>query len=275
MPKKILIIEDEESLAELYRIKFEQEGFAVLSCETGPEGLAIAEKEAPDLILLDIMLPKMDGYQVLRGLKSSERTREIKVFFLSNLVQSDEIKKGIAAGADDYLVKSSLTPSQLAEKVRNFFELQAGSAGTGLPAANEKPAAPDLSGEKRGGAPKVLLIEDNDSLIEMYLQQFMRDGFDTEVAKNGAWGIKLAKNKIFDIIILDMVMPAMDGHRALKDLRSDGRTKDIPIIILSNSAQENDIEKARQEGASAYLLKSSVTPIQITREIFKLLSTKQ
>ncbi len=273
MARKILIIEDEENLAELYQLKFEQEGFIVFTSENGREGIEIAKQEQPDLILLDILLPNMNGYQVIDELKKDERTKDISVFFLSNLVQNGEVRKGIEAGAKEYLIKSSMTPSQLVERVKKFFSLQ-DSASKEAP--DRPPPAKNVPLKKaaQSGGYRVLLIEDNDALIEMYLQQFFREGMSVEVAKNGAWGIKLAKQNKFDIIIIDMVMPALDGHNTVKDLRKNSLTMDTPIIILSNSAQDGDITKAKQAGASAYLLKSSVTPVQITKEIFKLLNSQ-
>lgn len=271
MPKKILIIEDEESLVDLYRLKFEQEGFSVVTSSDGPAGLEAARKELPDLILLDILLPGMDGYQVLESLKKDENTKELDVFFLSNLVQNGEIKKGIEAGAKQYLIKSSLTPSQLVEKVKNYFNLDSAGQEANKLSGGSASAQPEPAIQAGGKTYKILLVEDNEQLIEMYLHQFIKQGLSVEVAKNGAWGLKLAKKIKFDAIILDMVMPALDGYGAIKKLREEMDTESIPIVILSNSAQDKDIEKAKRAGASAYFLKSSITPTQITKEIFKLL----
>jgi len=78
--KKILIIEDENFLLDMYRMKFEKEGYTVFTSLTGEEGVRIAQKEKPDLILLDLVMPKMDGYQVLKKLKADKRTKDIKVY---------------------------------------------------------------------------------------------------------------------------------------------------------------------------------------------------
>ncbi len=94
-----------------------------------------------------------------------------------------------------------------------------------------------------------------------------------EIAGNGVWGLKLAKEKIFDIIILDMVMPALDGFGVIKELKASVKTNKLPIIVLSNSAQDKDIEQAREAGAGAYLVKSKLTPSQLVEEIKKLLGS--
>lgn len=236
----------------MYKIKFEQAGYAVVIARDGLEGFELAKKEQPDLVLLDLILPKLDGFKVLVKLKAEPATEKIKVFILSNLGQSDEVNKGMKTGADGYFVKANLTPSQLLEKVNAIF--------------NKKSEAPEDKKNKtfhnknfehqaiEKKQAKILLIEDEEAIINMYKLCFSKEGFEIEAARNGAWGLKLAKQKKFDIILLDMVMPAMNGYEAIKALKSDENTKNVPIIILSNSAQDGDIEEAKKLGAAAYLL---------------------
>ena len=119
MPKKakVLIVEDEESLAQMYQIKFEHEGYEVFVANDGSSGIESAQKEKPDIILLDIILPKKDGFTVLKELKAEKSTNAIKVIMLTNLGQDEDIAKGKKFGAVDYLVKANLTPAQLVDKV--------------------------------------------------------------------------------------------------------------------------------------------------------------
>lgn len=114
---KILLIEDDEVLAGMYKMKIKQQGYELVTAENGKEGVEKAKKEKPDLILLDLILPQKDGYQVLQELKEDKETKGIKVFILSNLGQNGEIKKGKEMGADDYLIKANMTPGQLVDKI--------------------------------------------------------------------------------------------------------------------------------------------------------------
>ena len=118
---KILIVEDEEFLSDMYKIKFEQAGYNTVIARDGLEGFELAKKELPDLILLDLILPILDGFKVLAKLRAESSTKKIKVFILSNLGQSDEINKGMKSGADGYFIKANLTPSQLLEKVEKIL----------------------------------------------------------------------------------------------------------------------------------------------------------
>ena len=121
LKSKILIVEDDPLLRELYQLKLAEEGFAVFTAQNGEEGFAIAAREVPELILLDIMMPKVDVYEMLKKVKHDSRTNKIPVIIFSNLSQREEIEKGLRLGADDFIVKTSLTPLQLAARVRQYF----------------------------------------------------------------------------------------------------------------------------------------------------------
>jgi len=118
---KIFIVEDEPFLSDMYKFKFEQENFEVTSASDGEEALRIIRRQKPDIILLDIVMPKLNGFEMLEELKKSPITKSIPVLIFSNLSQKEEIKKGMALGAEDFFIKSNYTPNQVLEKVRNIL----------------------------------------------------------------------------------------------------------------------------------------------------------
>ena len=120
--KRIFIIEDDQMISSMYKTKLEAEGFAVQVIENGFEGLKAIQQEAPDLVLLDIMLPQLDGFSVLRQLRSDPKTKNIPVIIITNLGTEEDISKGKKAGATDYLVKANFTPAQVAEKVKKYLK---------------------------------------------------------------------------------------------------------------------------------------------------------
>ena len=109
-------------VADMYRLKLEMDGYHVTMAKDGVDGLRLAEEIAPDLIFLDIRLPRLDGLQVLERLRQSERVRDVPVVILSNYGESDLIEKGLKLGARDYLIKSQTTPASLAEGVQGWIE---------------------------------------------------------------------------------------------------------------------------------------------------------
>ena len=118
--KRVLIVEDEPSLLELYRLALEQAGFVVFTAVNGDAGYLLVKGNPVDLILLDILMPKVDGYEALRHLKNDPDTKEIPVIIFSNLSQKEEIEKGLKLGAKDFVVKTSVTPKALVEKVKQW-----------------------------------------------------------------------------------------------------------------------------------------------------------
>jgi DNA-binding response OmpR family regulator len=119
---KVLIIEDDELLREIYSTKFELEGFAVDTASDGQEGLLIASSLAPDVILLDMIMPRMSGLEFLRAYHPSVTTNKVKLVVMSNKSSPAEINQAKAMGVLDYLIKSQHTPDEIVHKVRNFLE---------------------------------------------------------------------------------------------------------------------------------------------------------
>jgi DNA-binding response OmpR family regulator len=119
---KILIVDDDTLLSKMYQKKLSIEGFDVSSAGNGEEGLGKAKTEKPNLIMLDIMMPKMDGFETLKQLKANDDTKDIPVIFLTNLASDEEdAKKGLELGAVTYLIKSKLGPAGVVEKVKEVL----------------------------------------------------------------------------------------------------------------------------------------------------------
>lgn len=120
--KKILVIEDDKFISEVYIAKLSKEGFDTILVNDGEAALEKAQKEKPDLILLDIFMPKIGGMDVLRILKEKDETRNIPIVMLTNATEQEYIDDAMELGADDYLVKSNFTPEEILHKVLEYCE---------------------------------------------------------------------------------------------------------------------------------------------------------
>ncbi len=118
---KILVVEDDAFLAGMYVTKLNLEGFDVEVAENGEQGLKQALEVKPRIILLDIILPKMSGFDVLQDLKKDPKTKDIPVILLTNLGQREDVKKGLDLGAVDYLIKAHFMPSEVVEKIKKLL----------------------------------------------------------------------------------------------------------------------------------------------------------
>lgn len=117
----VLLVEDDEMLHSMYIQKFTREGYEVLSGYNGAEGVQLAEEYKPDVILLDIIMPKMDGFAALKKLKKNAEIAEIPVILLTNLGQEEDIRKGKELGATDYFIKANHTPQEVVDKVKEVL----------------------------------------------------------------------------------------------------------------------------------------------------------
>lgn len=117
----VLLIEDEKEVAELYRLKLSLDGYSVDIAYDGESGLKKAVEEKPDLIFLDIKMPGMDGFEVLKHLRRNDVTKKTPVVILSNFDEQEMIEKGLALGANEYLIKSQFNPGELSAKTKTWF----------------------------------------------------------------------------------------------------------------------------------------------------------
>ncbi len=120
--KIVLIAEDDTMISTMYKTKLEASGFEVIQAVNGGDALKIAQAEKPDILLLDIIMPQLDGFSVMEELGKNDKTKKIPVIFLTNLGTEEDIDKGKKLGAVDYIVKANLTPTEVVEKVKKYIK---------------------------------------------------------------------------------------------------------------------------------------------------------
>lgn len=129
MPPKILIVDDDLTLNQMYQERLAIEGYTVLAAKTGDEAIELVRRQKPDLLLLDIMMPGVDGFAVLEALKKDPATESIPVLVVTALIQETVRIKGQQLGAKDFIVKSETTPAQLVAKIKEVLASETGQAG--------------------------------------------------------------------------------------------------------------------------------------------------
>jgi DNA-binding response OmpR family regulator len=119
--KKLLIVEDDAMLREMYETKLKSDGYDVKVADNGSDGLRIVREGSVDLVLLDIILPQLDGFAVLESIKTDEDTKKVPVILLTNLGTDEDRTKGEKLGAADYLVKANMTPEQVSVAIKKYL----------------------------------------------------------------------------------------------------------------------------------------------------------
>ncbi len=118
---KILFIEDDPLIVKIYTTRLTADGYQVLSAENGEDGIKLAETETPDLVILDIMMPKIDGFGVLEKLRANEMMKNKPILVYSNLAQEEEIKRAQTLGATEFIIKANLSPTEMVEKIKKYL----------------------------------------------------------------------------------------------------------------------------------------------------------
>lgn len=121
---KVLIVDDDVFLSGIYFTKLDNEGFDVIIARDGEECLKVASKEKPDLILLDVLMPKLDGFEALKRLKEDASTKDIPVILLTNLGQKEDVERGVKEGAVDYLIKAHFVPAEAVAKIKAVMKMK-------------------------------------------------------------------------------------------------------------------------------------------------------
>ena len=238
--KTILIIEDDEVLGDILLTKLKTAGYQAELSRDGAEGLAKVKELKPDLVLLDIILPTMNGYEILQALNEDTENPMPPVIIISNSGQPVEISRVLELGVKDYLVKADFTPEEVIKKVEEQLRK----------VDNKK------EGEVSHKDISVLSVEDDNFLRDLLARKLAHEQYNIKTAVDGETGLEAAREEKFSIILLDLILPGMSGFDVLEGIRKDSMNKDTPIIVLSNLGQEADIERAKKLGADDFLIKA-------------------
>jgi len=122
--KKILLVEDDPFLVDIYETKLKESGFVVEVANHGEVALTKIRENKVDLVLLDIVLPHLDGWEILRSIKGDKQLKDLKVIILSNLGQKEEVEKGLELGAAKYLIKAHYTPTEVVEEIKKYLDIK-------------------------------------------------------------------------------------------------------------------------------------------------------
>jgi signal transduction histidine kinase/CheY-like chemotaxis protein len=219
--RDILVIEDDPSAIRLLREYLEPIGYSLRYATDGEKGLAMVAEQRPLAILLDVLVPRIDGWEVLRQLKADPAMRDIPVVMVTIV---DEREVGLALGAVDYLVKPVQRVALLAclERI--------GITAT----ATERP-------------PTILAVDDEPAALQLVEGYLAGSGFEVLAASSGREALDLVQEHDVDLVICDLMMPDIDGFEVVAELKADARTAPIPILICT-AHDLTSAEKARLHG---------------------------
>jgi CheY-like chemotaxis protein len=225
----VLVVESDAVSANLLAIHLRDAGIEVRVAHDGKTGLEVAATHRPRAIVLDILLPRLDGWDFLAQLRANPETASIPVVIVSI---TEELGKGLALGAMDYLI-DTYDPERLVKSVQRLCGSEIGS-----------------------GPATVLAIDDDPRTLELISATLEPQGLRVLKARSGEEGLAMARRERPDLIVLDLMMPGLDGFEVSKALKDDPLTADVPIVVLTFRSL-SIAEKQRLAGRIAHLGRKS------------------
>ena len=307
--KRILIVEDDDVLRDVLTEKLAKNGYSV---DVAADGIIALEKlhaVKPDLILLDILMPRKNGIEVLEELHVDQNLKDVPVIIISNSGQPLEIARAQELGAREFIAKAVFDPNEVLEKVRHVLAggivsaADWGQQTKGTPAESSPavqtpestPIAPPPAAPVAAPAPApvatptpvaapapvaasapngdtaakklVMVVEDDKFLRELLVRKLMSEGFAVESAIEATAAFTILAQFVPSIILLDLILPGVDGFEILTRIKADPRLVNVPVIILSNLGQKEDLDRAMTLGAKDFMVKANFTLDEIVAKV--------
>lgn len=260
MKEKILIALSDATLAQHLSEKLKVEGYIVVITKDGDEAIKDMQIELPDLAVIDLVLPGQSGYDVLAEKTLDRLITKIPVVVVSNSGSAVEMKRiPSTPSIKDYVIRAHVEPEEIIQKISLIFSHVYDPHKPGP----QKPAAPNAQ-------KKILWVEDDKFLSNILLKKFETSGHVVLKATEGEEALRLIEKEMPDIIVLDILLPGMNGFDILQKIKMNDKYRSIPAIMLSNMNKPSDIEKAKLLGAQKFLVKAAVSLDEIVKEVDQL-----
>ena len=254
---RVLIVDDVPANLKLLDAKLSAEYFEVLQAASGPEALEVAQRELPDIVLLDVMMPGMDGFEVCRRLRADARTKHIPVIMVTALDQQSDRVQGLEAGADDFLTKP-VNDVALFARVKSLVRLKMlmdelrMRESTGQRIGLVEPGEPEgPSCEIKG---RVLLLDDREISCRR-IAETLAELHDVAVLGDPNRLLSVVQDNRYDLIVISLSLQEVDGLRLCSQLKSLDATRNIPVLALVEEGDMPRLVRALDIGVNDYLLR--------------------
>ncbi len=258
--KRILIVDDDPTSLKILESILPKMRYKILKANNGEEALEYAFREPPDLVLLDIIMPGIDGYEVIRRIKRDDRTKDVPIIIITSLDKSEAMPSGLEEGAEELLNKP-VHSSELLARVNSMIRLKEyrdqlsirtlSSKSFGM---MEKPQEIDYLPEENQR--KILLVEDNEVDVKIMENALEGESYHLEIAHKGRDALSLVHKKKMDLILLDILLPDMNGFEICRRLKKED--KDIQVVIVTCLDDLESKIKGVELGADDFLVKPIV-----------------
>jgi two-component system, cell cycle response regulator len=249
MTARILVVDDVEPNVKLLEKKLTDEYFIVLTAANGPDALALAERELPDLILLDVLMPGMDGFEVCRRLKANPTTTHIPIVMVTSLTAPEDRMRGLDFGADDFLVKP-VRDIELYARVRSLARLKMAMDELRNREATDSLFGSHADADADGSASlgPIMLVDQNNAQLEIIRSALDGEGFVQPVTIGDAEA--RIQSSACELILINLTTSGADGLRLISHIRTHKDTRPLPVLALVDMEDHHPLVKAFELGAN-------------------------
>lgn len=232
-PATILLVDDSSVIHSFVENALRGTGYRLLHANDGLEGLEAATKEVPDLVISDIDMPNLDGFEMCRKLRGKSATEAVPILILSARGKGVDIDRGFDVGANDFLSKP-VSENELLSRIEQILSSR------------------EQGEQKRE---RILVVDDSSVQRSVIVQALAQQGFDVVAAKDGLDALAVVETAKPELVITDSEMPEMNGRDLTRNLKADARFEDVPVVMLTAADSPLSRLKSKHAGISAYLTK--------------------
>jgi two-component system alkaline phosphatase synthesis response regulator PhoP len=242
----ILVVDDDPDIRDTIVAVLETQSYRLKTARDGQEGLELIKEEMPDLLILDLLMPRMDGFAVIKELRSSPDYATLSIIILTTVIEDAsrrryELETGMGMDVQDYIEKP-VTPTELLHRVKAILE-----------------------------QPYILVVDDDPDIVDSLMSVLKTQPYRLQAARDGQQCIEMIGKRIPDLLILDLLLPKMDGFAVVRELRKSPQYAGLPIIILTALAEDAsrrryELELGKALDVQEYLEKP-VAPTELLRHV--------
>ena len=246
----ILVVDDDPDIRDTIVAILETQHYRLKTARDGIEGLKLIKEEMPDLLILDLLMPRMDGFAVIKELRSSPDYATLSIIILTTVIEDAshrryELETGVGMDVQDYIEKP-VAPAELLHRVKTVLE-----------------------------QPYILVVDDDPDILDSLISVLKSQPYRLQAARDGQLCMEMIGKRIPDLLILDLLLPKMDGFAVVRELRKEARYAELPIIILTALAEDAsrrryELELGKAMEVQEYLEKP-VAPTELLRRVSKFL----
>lgn len=253
---KVVVVDDEPINVKLVSAMLKTEQLDILAAYDGKEALKLINNNKIDLILLDIMMPEMDGYEVTRIIKGNIDTKDLPIILITALNSEEDKKRGLDAGADEFITKP-INKFEIISRVKSMLKLKQYRDQMRVRKQTEDPLSiPSLNRVSvRNCAQSILLVEDNPKDAEIIKQMLTNEPYNLIQVTTGESAIDAAVNEKIDLILLDLMLPGIDGYKVCQCLKTNSRIPNIQIVMITSLSDLESKVRGLEEGVDEFLVK--------------------